>query len=310
MIRRFLLPLTANLLLVNLVLAQVERPGSASGTFLKIGVHARGSAMGSAYITLPSGAEATYYNPAGLARIQRTAISFNHTALYADIGHDFVAVSHSFGRRIGTFAFSLTALYTDAMKVRTPLQPDGTGATFRVFDYRAGLSYSRYLTDRISFGGTFNYIESTLAGDFVSRAVSADIAVLYVTGFRGFSFGMMISNFGSELTYVNEGYPLPGEFTFGLSLDAVQTSRTRLTLSTTAAKPNDGRPLAHLGAEWNYADLLQFRTGYQPNHDTGKWSFGGGLAITIVRTRLNLNYALSNYGELGLVQRVGMDVFR
>lgn len=310
MMRRLFIPLTASLLFINLALAQVERPGSASGSFLKVGVHARASAMGNAYIPLSSGAEAAYYNPAGLARIQNTAISFNHTALYADIGHDFVAVSHSFGRRVGTFAFSLTALYTDAMKVRTPLQPDGTGSTFRVFDYRAGLSYSRYLTDRISFGGTFNYIESTLASDFVSRAVSADIAVLYVTGFRGFSFGMMISNFGSELTYVNEGYPLPGEFTFGLSMDAIQTSRTRLTLSTTASKPNDGKPLAHLGVEWSYADLLQFRAGYQPNHDTGQWSFGGGLAVTIARTRLNLNYALSDYGELGLVQRVGMDVFR
>ena len=310
MIRRLLISLVASLLFVNMVLAQVERPGSASGSFLKVGVHARGSAMGGAYITLPYGAEAAYYNPAGLARIQNTAISLNHTALYADIGHNFVAISHSFGRRVGTFAFSLTALYTDAMKVRTPLQPDGTGATFRVFDYRAGLSYSRYLTEHISFGGTFNYIESMLASNFISRAVSADIAVLYVTGFRGFSFGMMISNFGSELTYVNEGYPLPGEFSFGLSINVIQTPRTRLTLSTAAAKPNDGKPLAQLGAESSYADLLQFRAGYQPNHDTGKWSFGGGLSVRIARTRLNLNYALSNYGELGLVQRVGMDVLR
>jgi len=291
--------------LPSLIFAQYERPGSSDAQFLKIGVSARAAAMGNAYIAAVDGAEAAYYNEAALARIVGTGIAFNHTKWFAGINHDFISAAHTFGR-IGTFAVSFTTLYTDEMKVRTPLQPDGTGETFYATNYRVGISYARYLTDRVSFGGTINYINMSLYSGFSADAVSADISVLYVTNFRGFRFGMKIANFGSEVKFVNESYPLPTNFTFGLSMNAVQIDEQTVLVSFSAVKPNDGQPLGQLGTEWNFKNLLFIRGGYRLNHDVAGYSFGGGLQLDISNYNFKFDYSYSDFAMLGATHRFGI----
>lgn len=298
------------LLLVAFVLAvplsaraQYDRPGSTDGQFLNIGVDARASAMGGAYISLATGAEATYYNPAGLSYVKETSIVFDHTTWFAGINHEFAAVAHNFGEAIGTFAISATALYTDQMEVTTPLQPDGTGETFQAANYRIGLSYARVLTDHVSFGGTVNYINMSLFRGFDASAYSLDIATMYVTDFRGFRFGMMISNFGSDVKFVNEAYPLPLNFTFGAAVNAIDGKQLKLTLSGSAVKPNDGKPLAQVGAELVYDDAVALRAGYDPGNDTETYSFGVGARANILGYQTEFDYAYSNYGLLGGINR-------
>ena len=288
-----------------LVIAQYERPGSTDAQFLKIGVSARAAGLGNAYIAVVDGADAAYYNPAALARIPGTALIFNHTNWFAGISHDFIAAAHTFGR-LGTFAVSLTALYTDEIKVRTPLQPDGTGETFYATNLRAGLSYSRHLTDRVTFGGSINYIDMSLYSNFKATAISVDIAILYVTNFRNFRFGMQIANFGSEIKYVNESYPLPTNFTFGMAINALEAANQTVLLTFSAMKPNDGQPLGHFGAEWNYQNLLFLRSGYRMNHDVATYSFGGGLHMKISDYSLKFDYSYSDFDLLGQTHRFGI----
>ena len=302
MIRKLIIAL---LLLPTLVFAQYERPGSTDAQFLKIGVSARAAAMGDAYIAVVDGAEAAYYNAAALARINGTAVAFNHTKWFAGINHDYIAGAHTFSR-IGTFGVSLTALYTDEMKVRTPLQPDGTGETFYSNNYRVSFSYSRYLTDRVSFGGSINYINMALYSDFTADAISIDIAALYVTNFRGFRFGMKIANFGSEVKFVNESYPLPTNFNFGLAMNAIEGREQKLLVSLSAAKPNDGQPLGQIGAEWSFKDYLFLRTGYRLNHEVATYSFGGGLLMNISKYNFKFDYSYSDFSLLGAAHRFGI----
>jgi len=287
------------------LLAQYQRPGSTDAQFLKIGVSPRAAGMGDALIAVVEGAEATYYNAAALARIEGSDFALNHTRWFAGINHDFVAAAHTLGR-LGTLAISMTALYTDEMKVRTPLQPDGTGETFYSSNLRVGFSYARYLTDRVTIGGTLNYIRLSLYSDFTAHAVSADIAVLYSTRFRGFRFGMKIANFGSEIKFVNESYPQPTNFTFGLGMNAVETQGTKLLVSFSAIKPNDGQPLGQVGAEWNYENLLFVRSGYNLNHDVTTYSFGGGLRWRIRGYGFRLDYAYTDFSLLGAAHRFGV----
>jgi len=292
-------------LLPALATAQYERPGSADAQFLKIGVSARGSAMGNAFIAIVDGAEAAYYNPAALAWLNGTGVAFTHTKWFAGINHDFISLAHTFGRK-GTFALAATALYTDEMKVRTPLQPDGTGETFYANNYRASLCYSLFFTDRVTFGGTINYIRMSLYSGFAADAISMDIATLYVTHFRDFRFGMKISNFGSEVKFVNESYPLPTNFTFGLAMNAVQSGEQKLLVSFSAIKPNDGRPLGQLGSEWSYRDLVFLRAGTQLNHEVETFAFGGGLKMSMRAYRFNLDYAYNDYSLLGGAHRFAL----
>ncbi len=287
--------------------AQYERPGSTGGQFLSIGVSPRAAAMGGAFLTTAAGAEASYYNPAAAAYIDNVAVSFTHTQWFANIAHEFAGVVKNMGRT-GTFGLLLVGLTTDEMLVRTPLQPDGTGETFYSGNYRMGLMYARQVTDHVSFGGTINYIYSSLYKDFAASAVSADIAVIYITDVRNFRFGMKIEHFGSELKFINEAYPLPTNFQFGMSIHALDTENNVLLLSLRAMKPNDGKPVGSLGAEWSIKNLLFLRSGYQLNNETQTWSAGFGCSWQVAQSTIGIDYSYSNFRLLGGANRFGLSL--
>ena len=162
------------------LLAQYERPGSAGGQFLKIGVNPRASAMAEAYISVTDGAEAVYYNPAAMVYIPNMAFSVSHFKWFANIKYNFISGVINL-KELGSFGFIFSGVMTDDMAVRTPLQPDGTGETFYSGYYRFGLAYGRQLTDNVSFGGTLNYIHGNLYQDLGASAVSADISTVVAT---------------------------------------------------------------------------------------------------------------------------------
>jgi hypothetical protein len=290
-----------------LVYGQYNRPGSTDAQFLKIGVSPRATALSDAYIAVVNGAEATYYNAAALPWVKGTDAVFNHTIWFAGINHDFVALSQDFGD-FGTVGLSVTALYTDEMKVRTPLQPEGTGETFYVGNYRFGLSYARYLTDRVTLGATVSWIRMSLYQDFKAGAYSIDVATMYVSDFRGFRFAMAITNFGSEIQYVNESYPLPTSFTFGLGMNAIDGETQKLLVTFAASKPNEGEPLAQAGLEWNYDNLFFLRGGRRFNYSVATYSFGGGFNVNLAGVGVRADYSYAAYQELGAAHRFGLGI--
>jgi hypothetical protein len=285
---------------------QYERPGSATGTFLNIGVSPRAAGMGDSYFAIANGAEATYYNPAMLANLRGLNICANHNQWFADISHDFLAIAYNFSK-LGAVGVSLTYLSTDEMNVTTPLQPDGTGETFYAGNYRIGLSYARGLTNRVSFGGSVYYMNSRLHENFEQSAVSGDISVIYVTDFHDFRFGMKIANFGSSITYVNEQYPLPINFIFGLAINVLEFKNQKILLCVTGMKPSDDQTLTRAGLEWNFNDFLFVRGGYKFNDDIATYSFGTGFKVGFDRYQLRIDYAYSEYGLLGVAHRFGFN---
>lgn len=287
--------------------AQYDRPGSASAQFLRVGVSPRAMAMGDAVIASDLGAEAAVYNPAALVRVRHAAATANNTSLYAGLNHSFVGGAYS-ARGWGTVGASVTALTSDPMTVRTPLQPNGTGETFRTTSLKVGVSYARQLTDRVSFGGTVSYVSETLYEGFSDGAGALDLGVLYQTDARGFTFGMMMSNFGSNLQFVNEDYPLPTAFTFGASVEAFRAGDLTVELVGAATKPNDGAPVGQVGAEWSYGDVLHLRAGFRPNDDTNAFSLGGGVGLGLGASRLTADYAYNDYAELGVAHSVGVGI--
>ena len=294
------------LLLPAITLSQYNRPGNTDAQFLKIGVSPRGTAMADAYIAVVNGAEATYYNSAALPWIKGTDIVFDHNNWFAGINHEYFAVARTFGD-LGAFGISVTALYTDEMKVRTPLQPDGTGETFYAGNYRAGLTYSRFLTDRVTLGSTVSYIAMSLYPGFSAKAFSVDIATMYVSDFHGFRFAMQIANFGSNVQYVNESYPLPTSFTFGLAMNAVDAEDQKLLVSVTAVKPNEGQPVAQVGVEWNFRNMFFLRGGYHLNYIVATYSFGGGVQAEIIGGyKFRFDYSYSKFLLLGAAHRFGI----
>ena len=290
-----------------LLYGQNDRPGSTSAQFLTISVSPRAASMGEAYISVADGAEATVYNPAALAWVTSTEFAFTHTEWFAGINHEFVAAVHRFGD-LGTFGLSMTALYTDEMDVTTPLRPEGTGETFYATNLRVGLSYARHLTGRVTFGATINFIYLSLYTGVDENAISADISAAYVTDFHDFKFAMRIANFGSEIKFINEPYPLPVSFIFGFSMNAIELERNKLLVSVNGIKPNDGSPVAVIGAEWDFNSLIFLRGGYRLNSEVETYSFGTGIQLELSQFQIRFDYSYSDFSSLSGAHRFGLMV--
>ena len=62
-----------------------QRVGTSSGAVLKIGVGARATGLGESFVAVANDPTAIFWNPAGLASIQRQEVSLSHLEWPADI---------------------------------------------------------------------------------------------------------------------------------------------------------------------------------------------------------------------------------
>ena len=130
----------------------VQRVATSSGTFLKIGLDARGAALGGSYNALVEGAAAAFYNPAGIAVGPDDGDLFlSYVAWPADIRLGAVSVTRNVPQFGGRVAFALAFLGTD-LDETTEFRPFGTGRTVSYSDVLGTLSFSRLFTDRLSIG--------------------------------------------------------------------------------------------------------------------------------------------------------------
>ena len=286
---------------------QYERPGSSAAQFLDIGVNPRAESMAGAFISMTSGAGACYYNPAALTMLAGPAFEISHTNWFADISHDYVAVALPFGRNRG-IGLSFTSMITDEMIVRTPLQPDGTGETFFSGNYRFGVSMGQKLTDNVSLGVNLNYVELILFRHYKQEVYAGDVSVLYDAKIRNFKFGFKIANFGSDVKYIHESYPMPTSFVFGVSGNLIEKGANTIALSTNAYKPNDGSPKGVLGLEYGLNSMYFVRGGYHIDDPVKSFALGAGAKINTPFLPISVNYSITDYGPLGLNQRLGLEI--
>ena len=296
------------LVLTTMVYGQYERPGSTSAQFLKIDISPAAAAMGGSYYSVASGATALYYNPAAIASMDKKFdVVFNKTSWFADIDHDYSAVAYNHGR-YGSFGLLLTRLITDEMKVRTPMQPDGTGETFFAGSYRLGFGYAKKMTDRVNFGGTINYIFISLFRDFKQEAATIELSADYDVGVRGMRFSMKIGNFGSSVKFVNEIYEMPTNFSFGLSGLILDSEKNYLLGSSSINKPNDGPPIGLMGFEYGINKMIFLRGGYNLGHSTATWSTGAGVKFNLSNQLISADISFNDYSSLGIVNRIGLNL--
>lgn len=304
----------------------ITKVGTTSAQFLKLGVGARAISLGGAFVAEASDLSALYWNPAGLARLNGSALQLSHTQYLADIAYNYAAFGIELGN-MGTIAASMLLLDSGDMSVRTTDQPEGTGELFKKQDYAFQLSYSRPLTDRFSVGTTVKYIREQIWHSHAS-GTAFDIGVLFTTPYQNLRLGASMSNFGPKMQmtgrdiifssdpspdqegnveivnseYKMDEFALPLMFRVGLAWDAVSTSDYRIVILGDAAHPNDNSEYINTGAEVNFRDLLYIRGGFRNAFETDGeqgLTFGGGLNIRIDRSiRAQIDYAYADFGRL------------
>ena len=300
-----------------------QRAGTSSGSFLKIGVGARAVALGESYVAVANDPSTIYWNPAGLASLQRQEIQLSHADWPADINYEYgawVLPSRRFG---GSFAFQFGVLSTQIDET-TELQPFGTGRSFVYSDMVAGAAYARRWTDKLLVGFGLKYVREDLGSDIggpVTNAALVDMGSLYYLGYGSVRIAVSLTNFGPELkpggSYVSpttgevrsyDGFDPPIMFRYGVAFEPIENAHQRLTTSLEVAQPADNAQRIKLGAEWTWNHRLALRTGYDFNADELKYAAGAGLYVGVGQKQGTVDYAFTDGGALGAINRLSLSV--
>ncbi|MEW5799563.1 MAG: PorV/PorQ family protein [Bacteroidota bacterium] len=304
-----------------------QRSGISSFQFLKIGADARGTGMGEANIAVVNDVSALFWNPAGLTNSSNNQAIFSHAEWLVDLQYEFAGISYSLdgGNYVGV---SFTALHTDPMPVTTEYQPTGTGYYFNFNDIAIGATYARRMTDQFSFGATVRYVRETIA-ELHTDAVLIDLGTYYFMGIGSSRFSVVVTNFGNNVqpsgSVANgagvtvtsfQGFSPPTMFKLGYAFEPWQDETNRLTASLQLNHPNDNAENIRLGAEYEYDKMFFLRAGVKRTIGEsflGKaistaedFSFGAGVRIPLGITVANVDYAFSNFNDLGSVHRISL----
>ena len=298
-----------------------QRAGTAAAQFLKIGIGARALGMGESYVAIANDAEALYWNPAGISRFDKQAVFFSHTQWVVDIDLEYAGIVYHIDK-MNSIGFAITYLHTDEMKETTELQPFGTGRYFTYSDFLVALTYARNMTDKFSFGVTIKYMQENIA-ELTTNGILFDLGTFYETGWESIRFGVSVTNIGqeiaptgsfkyqnlqSEMIEVNkfQSSPPPILFRLGIAGELFENDNHRLTSSIQLNHPNDNEENVNIGFEYLWRNMLALRAGYKTARIEEDFSIGAGIYLPISGSDLRFDYAFTNFGRLGYVNRFSL----
>lgn len=322
-----------------------QKVGTSSLQFLKVMPTARATAMGDAYSTLAAGADASFWNPAGIAAGTDIEISGTLVMWLFDTRQSMLAASVPAGEW-GTFGLQLQYVDYGTINVTRTDQlqftgsgatyhfnPGLTGETFSPSSYVIGLSYARQLTDKFSAGVTAKFINESLWGQstvtITNQATGAketvntfarlflfDFGMQYNTGFRSVRIGVSIQNFGQQVKFAKEAFPAPLAFRIGTAADLIgrnallaESEQNRITFAYDLFQPNDYAQQMHIGAEYAFEEAFFLRGGYKVFYDNDNITAGAGIRQSVSGTPFTIDYSYGAMGEyLPSVHRISVGV--
>jgi long-subunit fatty acid transport protein len=319
---------------VTLVYGQ-SKVGTTAAPFLGISVGARATAMGGAFTAVANDATAAYWNPSGLARMERNEFQVSHAEWLVGTRLNWFGVGFKLDEN-NAFGIQVNQLDYGEEQITTPANPNGTGEYWNAMDLAVSLSYARNLTDRFSIGGSFKYISQRVWNESAS-AFALDIGLLFHTQLEGLRIGMNIANFGTEMKLegkdllraidvdpTNAGnnpnipgnldtdnWQLPLIFTVGLGYDVIKSTDWMVTLASDAVIPNNNNTYGNVGAEIMWNNLISLRGGYtaigkeaaEESYTAGiglQYDFGGFFA--------KFDYSYSAFGVFKNISRFSLAV--
>lgn len=313
---------------VSYLFSQVDLNKTAQSTmnFLLVGTSPKAAALGEAFTSVGIGSESIFYNPSGLAVMQKQFdVVVNYTSWIADINYlsggaafnlnEYGAV----GLHLVTIDYGVingTSLLFDS---NDPLGYIDNGPVENVGAYAIGLSYAKSISQQFSIGGTIK-----LAGQNLGRNVffdgrqkendavqlAFDAGVRYNTGYKGFVFGMSLRNFSSNIKREEIDEQLPLLFSMGASINLMEIinpkAENAVLFAADFLHQNNYSERVNLGIEYQPLDLIAFRVGYQTNRDLASWSAGIGLNQSVLDYDLEINYSYSSFEIFDSVSRLSL----
>ena len=309
------------------VYAQVDvnKVGQTGMKFLSVPVGARNAAMGDAISALSNNSETVFFNPAGISEVKgKFDFSVGYNTWIADIKHHYASFVYN-NENLG--AFCVSAIYIDYGSIdgtiRSDTDPKGYVETgvFSPKAFSVGLSYSKAISEKFSFGVTAKYVRQDLGAGYIGVGkttedikqvnhalgmLALDVGVIYKTGFKDLRLALVVTNISEEKAFIRESTPLPFTLKLGIAADLFKSfnlnSTDQLMLAIEAVHPRDYGERIHIGLEYTYNNLLALRGGYKTNYDENNLSAGLGVLWNGYR----VDYAYNAFGRLTAVHRVSI----
>jgi hypothetical protein len=272
--------------------ANKSRIGTAGAQELLIPVGARGVAIGPSSMVFAKGAEAIYWNPAGLSRADNGVEAMVSTMSYiADINVLYGAIGVKAGD-FGSVGFSLKSIGFGDIPVTTENFPDGTGATYSPTFLNFGVTYSKLLTDRIAVGLTTTLVSERVM-DLSATGVAFNLGIQYKNlAIDGLNIGLAVKNIGGSMQFSGSNllkqattgeargtqwytvqaaaFEMPSSMEIGMSYARSFDEKTGIEIGGLFRNNNFQDDEYSFGGEFNFANTFFVRGGYVLSPQTDK----------------------------------------
>lgn len=306
-IRIFVRPLAVAFLVVLILCAftgsadaqivSSKSAGTTSANFLKMGVGARASALGGAFVAIADDATAGYWNPAGLPQLSHTQLVFMHNNWYQDIKSEYLGSAFPVSR---VLSLGVGVSYLNYGTFEGYDSDDRSTGTYSARAFVLSTSGAIQVTDNLSLGVTGKMMYEAL-DQSTATGYAADFGALYRTSV--FSVGVNLMNVGTGLKYETERSPLPQRLVTGIG---VSTFDGRLRFATDLEMPSDRSLMLHQGVEYCYENTVFLRTGYSHDFSDAQTdaSSGMSLGLGITHSIGSLDYSYLPSEQLGDIHKI------
>lgn len=281
---RDLAPVFRGALLLLLGCAMAPRPAAAAtGTnplsFLQFGAGARSASLAGSVSASVHDATATYWNPAGLARIDGWDLSGTHTEWLQDIRYENVSIARNRGRSGIGFAFATA--YASDFDGRDEV--GNQTQTFGFSDVSISGSYAYELSEPFHLGATVKYYRESI-DDNAADGFAFDVGAQYQTPVDGLMLGAAVRNLGGSYQLDMTGaasYDLPRTIQVGGAYRLpVGGAAGALNLSADLLAEKGLDASLRFGAEYRYHDQFGLGFGYRAETGNSKSTDGATLDNT------------------------------
>ncbi len=278
-------------------------PGDAGALFLRIGMGARASGMGEAFIAAAEDASAIYWNPAAMGAVLGTRVMFTHNEYLHTMRLEQIGMTHE--TEYGTIGLGFTGLYMDEMDRYEDVPSEEPLGTFSAYDVCFSIAFARYLIPNLAAGVAVKPIHEKIDEETAS-GVAFDVGLYHVSRIPGVKFAAVATNVGSPMKFVTEEFALPRMLKIGGSYERhVAGLKGDILATLDVVFPNDGDVREHLGAEYGYDGRLFLRAGYKAGYDAQGATFGLGVRLR----QFDLDYGvLFGDNDLGESHRVSLSL--
>jgi hypothetical protein len=289
-----------------------QSSGTSGFSFLNIPLGARAAAMGQAFSSVPNDVQGSVYNPASLATLAASQLSFEHLNYVEDVTADGVV----FGKagRDESLSWGLQTQYLRVGGIdRTVASFSTTGdgftemGEFSTYDMLLGASVAGPLMiEGFSAGTTLKFLRESL-GDASANGAAVDAGVFYQGNVeRSWNVGAALQNVGIATKFADAAVKLPMTLRIGASGQPF----AQWLFATDFVKRNDTEGEFDIGAEVTPKRYFSMRVGYRyalRAPDLGGLSnFSAGLGLRF--NKMSFDYAFVPLGDLGMTHRISFNL--